>query len=347
MSEEPPSESGRVIVRTEFSVSADLVLDKKTEEAQLFKDEQHSIQLRNLQPDDKGHVPGILAIVVGPADSLRSALTEHRAVLTDKLSLLSLITRAHIAVDKALYAIDWQPHARDRRMLVVHEQDSRYPPAPVLNETVLSFADRLAKGTIEPWLSKAATYFRYGILDHQTADQFVKFWHALEIIAENTSERNREPIFCHECKQDLHCASCTAAATRLPLPKDAIRQAMTRIGVPELNSTFSTLLTARNTLMHGGDVSGVERKCKYPMSQIVNSLGSIVQRAILSEVKLKGPYEMEIDVGSDLVNGRFSGIMEMSFVHEGEDEHPPENLIPRAKIELISTWKDDLKPNAE
>lgn len=66
-------------------------------------------------------------------------------------------------------------------------------------------------------------------------------------------------------------------------------------------------------------------KCKYPMSQIVNALGSIVQHAILSEVKPKGPYEMEIDVGSDLVNGRFSGFIEMSLHMKAKS-----SILPRA-----------------
>jgi len=73
------------------------------------------------------------------------------------------------------------------------------------------------------------------------------------------------------------------------------------------------------------------------MSQIVNALGSIVQHAILSEVKPKGLHEMENDAGSDLANGRFSGFMEMNFVREGEEQHPSASLIPRAKLELMST----------
>jgi len=88
-------------------------------------------------------------------------------------------------------------------------------------------------------------------------------------------------------------------------------------------------------------------KIKLLQQSSVVKHGSIVQRAILSEVELNGPYLVEIDVGSDSVTGRFSGIAEMSFVHEGVEEHPPESLIPRAKLELISTLKDDIGRNDE
>jgi hypothetical protein len=46
---------------------------------------------------------------------------------------------------------------------------------------------------------------------------------------------------------------------------------------------------------------------------------------------------MENNAGSDLANGRFSGFMEMSFVREGEEQHPSASLILRAKLELMST----------
>jgi len=42
-------------------------------------------------------------------------------------------------------------------------------------------------------------YFRYGLLEGSSEDRFVKFWHALEIIAENTKEKERVPIVCSEC----------------------------------------------------------------------------------------------------------------------------------------------------
>ncbi|NEJ20090.1 hypothetical protein GR247_07890 [Rhizobium leguminosarum] len=325
-------------VRTDFSILGDVVLAPDASSGDLFRSESHAIRLLNAPLDAQGHVPRLIAEVVGNADSLKSALIEHRAILAEKLNVLSLVTRARFRIDRPIRAIEWEPYADERSMLVVHQQDARYPPEPTLNDHFLLAANTLASADIPAYVDKAATYFRYGILDDSPTDQFVKFWHALEIIAENDRPSDRVQIYCHKCRDELVCSHCEAKATRIPLPKDAIKQVMERIGVQPLGPVLARQLNARNTLMHGGSSAGVEAKCKYPMTDIVNELGGIVQAAILIAIRLNHAADLAIDVGSDLNNGIISGIMELKFRYEGSEAHPPEEAIPKPQIQLVSTW---------
>ncbi|MGO8067957.1 hypothetical protein [Rhizobium leguminosarum] len=325
-------------VRTEFSVQGDVVLAPDANSGELFRSESHIIRLRNAPPDAQGHVPSLIGEVIGSAESLKSALDEHRAILAAKLNLLSLVTRARFKIDRPIRAIEWEPGVSERSMLVVHQQDARYPPEPILEDPFLSAVSTLADADLPAYLDKAATYFRYGILEESPTDQFVKFWHALEIIAENDRPSDRIPIYCHECKDALACSHCKAQATRLPLPKDAIMQVMQRIGVQPLGPTLARQLNARNTLMHGGTSAGVEAKCKFPMTAIVNELGGIVQAAIINGIRLKQATSLGIDVGSDLSNVVLSGVMELKFRYDGSESHPPDDAIPKPQIQVISTW---------
>ncbi|MGO7364610.1 hypothetical protein [Rhizobium leguminosarum] len=325
-------------VRTDFSVLGDAVLAPHENSGDLFRSECHTIRLLNAPPDAQGHVPRLIAEVVGSADSLKSALIEHRAILAEKLNMLSLVTRARFRIDRPIRAIEWEPYTGERSMLVVHQQDARYPPGPTLNDHFLLAASTLARADIPPYVDKAATYFRYGILDDSPTDQFVKFWHALEIIAENDRPPGRIQILCHACRDELVCSHCEAKATRIPLPKDAIKRVLERIGVRPLGPVLARQLNARNTLMHGGSSAGVEAKCKCPIADIVNELGGIVQAAILNAIKLKHAANLAIDVGSDLNNGIISGVMEMRFRYGGSEPHPPEDAIPKPQIQMISTW---------
>jgi hypothetical protein len=325
------------VIRTEFFVKGDLVFPDDGDR-ELFRSSEVTVRLRNAKLDEEGHVPGVTAIVIGPASDLRSSVDEHRAVLAAKLDYLALTTRSRFRIHHAERAIEWEPGPGRRRMLALLEKDGRYPPLPNLETRFFSTMKQLTGAQAPPYLATALKYFRYGLLDENPEDQFIRFWHAIEVIAVNTTERRLISVSCHSCKEGLVCAECGSEAKRHPFPKDAILQVIANTGVPNAERLFETLLAARNSLMHGGDSSSVEKRCKRTIAEIVNDLGTIVQAAALKVMEPKG--SIFIAHGGELGSYRLMARMEIEFPHDGPEDHPSEDQLPNPDIRVQHSLRE-------
>lgn len=333
----PSLEFRMSVVRTEYRGIGDLVFENSTASGELETVEKFSVSLRNDAPDEQGHVTGFIATVIGPASSLDEAIHEHAIQLAHALDYLSLVTRCRYRIGEPLRAIEWEPGPGRRKMLAFLRFDGRYPPLPRLSQRYFDGGRVILHDALEPFLLTAARYFRLALLDKSAADQFIKFWHALEVIAENTIERALTPITCRKCSSPISCAECGHEATRFPFPKDAIKEVLNRLKVPDLEDNFKHLLTARNSLMHGGNSKTVERKCGVPLTTLVNRLGSIVQAAII--VRAGSGNRLFFAHDGELCGFHQLNRLRLEFDYAGPGEHPEEELIPKPIISVTHSFE--------
>jgi hypothetical protein len=125
--------------------------------------------------------------------------------------------------------MEWNAGQRKRVLQVLHTVDSRYPPDPELDQSYLDTVTALDCAGAPPYARTALRYFRYGLLDDQPDDQFMRIWSSLEIIAENSKDTTRVPMSCPSCKSDMTCSVCGTTPTRAPTAKQAIEQLIERI----------------------------------------------------------------------------------------------------------------------
>ena len=321
-----------VVCRTEHRLSGDLVFPVGEREGVLLDSGNFRITIRNADADEEGHIPGFYATVVGPAEDIRAAVNKHREMLASTLDALALVTRSRFQILTTTRAIEWEPGMVDRRMLITYRRDGKYPPIPGLEAVWLNTARHFAEREQPPYLPRALKYYRLGLLEYSAEDQFVKLWHALEILAENTRGNARIAVSCHSCKSALICDECKTASTRTPYPKDAIKDVMKSIGVANLDTVFKRQVGARNTLMHGGSAERILQEHKLPLDAIVNELGSITQRAILREINTGSEVELSLVDGNDLSNLFLTAHAEILFQHNGPEPHPLDEQIPDAKL---------------
>jgi hypothetical protein len=327
--------------RCEFQVTGDLVLPADVAELNLSS-AGVATTLRNNSKNDEGHAIDMLAIVVGEADSMKFAYSELRAALAEQLDLLSFVTQSRYRIERPIRAVEWEPHQKKRQFRAYHTVDSQYPPEPRLTREYLATVEYLDGRAVPHFVRTALKYFRYGLLDPQPEDQFMRLWLSLEIVAENTKEKHKASIQCPVCGEALSCSQCGTNPERVPMAKQEIDRMIGTVAGDQAPKVSKHLFIARNGLMHGRSVESIEKECNIPMEQIVNELGTVTWHAIMSTIPL-GDSGPQLHLGHrswQFTNLTMVASLVGEMEHKGDDPHPSDGQIPSVNIELLTRFND-------
>lgn len=235
--------------------------------------------------------------------------------------------------------IEWEPNQQERKYKVFHTVDMRYPPDPELIGQYLETVQTLDNATAPGFTRTALRYFRYGLLDSEPEDQFMRLWLSLEIVAENLKDKVRVPITCHECNGAMTCGACGAKQTRIPMAKQAIENLITKITGEAAPAVAKRQFTARNGLMHGRSRESVEAECRTPLSAIVDELGAITWTAIMSTIPLGSGPELNFGHrGGEFANNSLVMSVVGMLDHSGDGPHPTDDKIPNVQIAMLTTF---------
>lgn len=321
--------------RTEFSIEPDLVFPDSGYVGVLLDTAPLSIDLRNGSADHEGHVVELIGTVTGPVSSLENASSEQRDSLATWLDVLALVTRSRFTIIRPIRSVEWEARKVERRLFKFVEQDSRYPPEPTLADDLLQSVRTISGMDLQPYIWKALKYFRYGLLERSSEDQFVRFWHALEIMGENLKSKQQVPITCSQCHSPLVC-TCGKPAMRTPMAKQAIDELIGQIVGSKAEEVSKRLFDARNTLMHGGSPESVEKKIGRPMAAIVNELAALTWQTLMKAL----PSQERLVIGdrTDIGNGILTARAEIRFEHKEDRDHPSLEKIPDIKATILNSF---------
>ena len=171
--------------RCDFKVAGTLVLPADVGSLELCSSAGFTTTFSNGPTDDQGHATGLIVTVVGRAESIDSAQEELRHGLAKQLDLLAFTTHSQFKIVAPLRLIEWDAGKKTRNFKAFHTADARYPPDPELIGEYLKTVGALDQANPPAFARVALKYFRYGLLDDQPDDQFMRLWHTLEVIAEN------------------------------------------------------------------------------------------------------------------------------------------------------------------
>lgn len=322
--------------RCEFAIIGDLVLPPDLPELVLKGSGDLTVTFKNDPINKEGHPVGLLAIVIGTATTLADAHDELGRGLAEQLDLLAFATHSRFTIVKPLRVFEWDAGQARRKFRIFHKSDARDPPEPLLEAPYLDTVVALGKASPPAFARTALKYFRYGLLDDQPQDQFMRLWLALEVVAENLKEKERVPIVCSVCGANAKCGACGDEPTRIPMAKQAIDQLISLSTGKRAAEISKMLFTARNGLMHGRTREAIEADCKEPMNAIVDELGRITWNAIMSTIPLKNDWRSLAFGyrGGEFANMTLIVAMLGSFDHKGDAPHPAEDALPNAKITL-------------
>src|SRR5262245_10419653 len=106
--------------RADFDVKASIVLRDETPSlSRRCYDGQSEIILRNAKRDEEEHVPHLVAMVVGPAETLETAATAHRETLADHLDLLGYVTHNKFRILQCSRVLEWEPFQKTRHFMML------------------------------------------------------------------------------------------------------------------------------------------------------------------------------------------------------------------------------------
>lgn len=330
------------IVRCDYKVAGDLVLPPDLESHEFRFSNNFSITLKNGNLNDEGLAIDLIASVIGPVTSVDEAESELREVIAESLDLLSFATHSRFKILEPTRLMDWEEDKRVREFRSFLKVDASYPPDPEFMRDFINTIVLFNSSNIQNFTKRALKYFRYGLLDESPEDQHMRFWLALEIIAENIKENTPIPIFCPVCKAATDCDNCGTSPTRMPMAKQAIELFFENILKENGSEAAKRQFDTRNSLMHGGSVASIEKKTKKSMTELVDELGAITWHAIMSTIIIPGdePYNLghrdwEFTNKNLIVSARGT------FEHDGDTPQPREDRLPDLKISMQTSFNKD------
>lgn len=329
--------------RCEYKVTSDLVIGNESSSLSIQGTDGNTYEFTNAPTNEEGHVPYLIVTVYGESESLDEAQEHLRSCLAKQLDIFTFATHSRCQIDEPVRLVEWELGKKERYFKSFHTSDARFPPDPHLSQEFLDTSSILDNANPPPFVRTALKYFRYGVLDTQPEDQFLRFWLALEIIAENIKENKPVPIICPECKSAMTCSICGTEPTRMPMAKQAIELLSEKIIGKNWRNVTKPLFIVRNGLMHGSSVESIEKKSKQPISNSVNDLARLVWNAIRINIKLKDEEASKLILGhwgGDFVNKRVVASVVGSFEHTGDLPHPALDKIPDVKVSLITSFDD-------
>jgi hypothetical protein len=296
------------------------------------------ITFRNAARDAEGHVPELVAEVVGDYDSIEDVSAQFRELLADQLDVISFATHSTLSIDRCLRVMDWEPFQKTRRIRPTQKFDPLYPPSPDLNSDIMATVQALVRSKPERYVQRAMHYFRQGVIATELSDQFLRFWAALEVIAQARKDVERVPIQCPRCHHNLICTECQETPTRRPMATQAIRHLISKINV-QGEQLSKLLVETRNHLTHGGSLESLQSKIGMSLAEAVNNAAAAAWHAIMSSTPHLEGQPVFGHQGGDFASRELVVIADMIFEHQKEGAHPAEEQIPKPEISVITTFR--------
>jgi hypothetical protein len=324
--------------RADFVVKCSLVLADEAPLMIVGADPAIEITFRNAAPDAEGHVPELVAEVVGDCDSIEDASVQFRELLADQVDVISFATHSTFMIDQCLRVLDWEPFQKIRRIRPAQKFDPLHPPDPDLRRELMATIQAIIRSRPERHVMRAMRYFRQGVIETELSDQFLRFWAVLEVIAEASKEVERVPILCPRCQKSLFCRECQEAPTRRPMATQAVRQLLGKINA-QGEQLFKLLLDTRNHLTHGGSIESLQAKIGVTLDQAVNNAAAAAWHAILHAMPpLEGQPQFG-NRGGDFVHRELVVSADITFEYTGDSAHPAEEQIPKPQIAVKTKFR--------
>lgn len=332
------------IFRCDYRVIGDLVLLPEVPNLEIEIQEGYTISFKNGEVNEEGHTINLILTIIGPGTSIETAEKELRNILAQKLDLLTFVTHSRFKIVAPIKLIEWDEGEKDRMFKAFHTVDACYPPDPELIIEYLNTIVSLEEVAPPKFTRTALKYFRYGLLDEQADDQFMRLWLSLEIIAENIKDKEKVPINCPECKTAMICNVCGTEPTRVPMAKQAIEHLIFKVFGDEGEDVAKRQFETRNGLMHGRSTESIEKKCKMPMSELVDELGTLAWNAIMSTFTIRDEVSLHFGHrGGSFTNKVITASVTGRFEHPDDSAHPEDDKIPNVKISMGTNFgKADL-----
>lgn len=326
--------------RCDFEVKSDLAIPYEKKEIGSQTSSGHEIIIRNDMPDSYGNIPGLVCSIIGEADDIEGAHKVFRDLLTNYLDTLTFVTQSSFYVEKILRLMEWEPGKRERQFKVFEKFPQNYPPEHGLVCDYLVTISELEQVEIPEFVRVALKYFRYGFLERSPADQFMRFWLALEVIAENTKPTTKIAKLCTGCGRTLKCEHCGCETQSRPMATEAIRAIISKITGNMGQEISKRQLAARNSIMHGRKTEDLEKECKMPIGKILNELVAVTHRAIFDVLPLTQEGSLLFfGYRDDVAKKELILAMVGEFQHNGSSLHPQESDLPNVQISVTDAIK--------
>jgi hypothetical protein len=330
--------------RADFIVKCSVALPATVPAIALLDNPTIEITLRNAELDEHGHVPEMVAQIVGDCASIDSVADEFREILIAQLDALTFATHSTYFVDQCTRVLDWEPFQKRRRLRPSQKFNPHYPPNPDLQPEFIATAQAIVRAKPDEYVLRALHSFRQGVIAVELREQFLRFWAAIERIAEGTKEVQRVPILCPKCQSDLVCPECNQTPTRRPMATQAIREYLRKIN-EQGDALFKMLSDTRNHLTHGGSAQTLREKIGMDLGNAVDAAGEAAWYAIWAALP---QVDEQLHIGSEGVGFAHRDVTftaDMFFDYPGEAAYPTEDQIPKPIMTMLTSFQP-MTPNA-
>jgi hypothetical protein len=297
----------------------------------------YTVFLRNISDTRNDDLTFISMQVVFDAPALFEAKEIGEKLAKEFLDYLAFTTNLKVRLRTLLQIYSWEQGSGMREGLIwTRARAHDDAPYPVLDDLILKTIGLLQSQEAAPRLRRALKWFSNGIAARSPDDQFAYFWFVIELVAQIVKQTAPVPDKCPKCKTPLYCETCGTSPLHRPYPKQAIDQLFSKYVNDEPEVAYQRSNDARNMLMHGEEVTSIERELGIEFTDLVNQLGQFAWVALLNQfvpvLLNKQPSFLQTN---QYVRMDFRGMAHITTAFMPNFDNPDPAHFPNFKFTLI------------
>ena len=293
-------------------------------------------------------VPLLHAYLLFEADTIDAADGSGEKTMRRFVDFLAFTTGSRFRIKRPLCLFDWSAGIHERHGYVYRYFPDPQVPQLILGKRHIPTLELLLAADTDQDLMQALHWFSAGASAGPSDEQFELFWFAIETLARYSRSKEKVPDLCAKCREPLFCNKCAEVSTHRPYPTQAIKQLFTRHVSNDPDRPFRLASEMRHALLHGNEVSRVERENGMTLPQLVDVVGFVAWAALLDAL-VKRTAEDTVRLGliqpNTFLHHRVAFKAHVGF-QSPEGREPTFNDLPNFEVDLIVQDRPPGQPDA-
>lgn len=295
------------------------------------------VHLENFHMEPNCEIPLLIGYILFESDTLEDAEIKGEKYSDQLIDFLTFTAKTRFKKKNKLCLFDWTPKIKERIGYVYKVVPNPHFPQLYLNEGLGKSVEILLAAESNPTLTWALHKFAEGISADELEIKFELFWFTIETLASLSGSKNRVPDLCAICKEPLYCQKCKKASEHRPYPSQLIKSLFIKHVKDQPDIVYDLTSKMRHALLHGEDVTEIEKQNGVPLSELVDIVGKVawasLMTTIVNLISKDKPGHLEILDVSTFLDYEMVTKAEIAF-SSPTDREPVFSDIPDFKIDI-------------
>lgn len=293
--------------------------------------------LENFHMEPGCEIPLLIGYILFESDTIEETEIKGKKYSDQLIDFLTFTAKTRFRKRKKLCLFDWTPKIAERIGYIYKVFPNPHFPQLYLNEGLGKTVETLLATESNPTLTWALHKFAEAVSADELEIKFELFWFTIETLASLAGSKDKVPDLCAICKEPLYCQKCNKVPEHRPYPSQLIKSIFNKHVKDQPDIAYNLTSKMRHALLHGEDVTEIEKQNGVPLSDLVDIVGKVAWASLMTTIvnlifKDK-PGHLEIMDVSTFLDYEMATKTRMAF-SSSTDREPKFSDIPNTNIDI-------------